>query len=41
LHKYVDHKLMFEKAFMNPVNPILTAINWQPEPTISLEDFFA
>ena len=41
LHKYVDHKLMFEKAFMNPVNPILTAIDWRPEPTVSLEDFFA
>ena len=40
LHKYVDHKLMFEKAFMNPVNPILDAIGWKPEPTISLEDFF-
>jgi DNA polymerase elongation subunit (family B) len=40
LHKYVDHKLMFEKAFMNPVNPILDAIGWKPEPTVSLEDFF-
>jgi DNA polymerase elongation subunit (family B) len=41
LHKYIDYDMMFEKAFMQPVQPILDAIGWTPEEVISLEDFFA
>jgi DNA polymerase elongation subunit (family B) len=41
LHKYVDYDLMFDKAFLAVVEPVLTAMGWQAEETISLEDFFA
>ena len=40
LHKYVDHSKMFEKAFLNVVTPVLDAMEWKAEETISLEDFF-
>jgi len=41
LHQYIDYEKMFEKAFMQPVQPILDAIGWTPEAVVSLEDFFA
>jgi hypothetical protein len=40
LHKYVDYDLMFDKAFLAVVEPVLTAMGWKAEETISLEDFF-
>jgi DNA polymerase elongation subunit (family B) len=40
LHKYVDYDLQFEKAFLEVVRPILAAIGWNEEETVSLEDFF-
>ena len=40
LHKYVDHSKMFEKAFLNVVTPVLDAMQWKAEETVSLEDFF-
>ena len=40
LDKYVDHDLMFDKAFLAVVRPVLTAMDWKEEETVSLEDFF-
>ena len=40
LHKYIDYDLQFEKAFLEVVRPILAAIGWNEEETVSLEDFF-
>lgn len=40
LHKYIDYDLQFEKAFLEVVRPILAAIGWQEEDTVSIEDFF-
>jgi DNA polymerase elongation subunit (family B) len=40
LHKYVDHQLMFQKAFLAVVDPVLGAMDWKAEETVSLEDFF-
>ena len=41
LEKFVDRKLMFEKAFLASVRPVLDAMDWKEEETVSLEDFFA
>lgn len=41
LHKYVDYNLQFDKAFLAVVRPVLEAIGWREEETVSLEDFFA
>jgi DNA polymerase elongation subunit (family B) len=41
LDKYIDYDLQFEKAFLEVVRPILAAIGWNEEETVSLEDFFA
>ena len=40
LHKYIDYDTMFEKTFIEPIKLILDAIDWEVEPTASLEDFF-
>ena len=41
LHKYIDYNLQFEKAFLEPLTIILRAIDWKPERSASLEDFFS
>lgn len=40
LHKYINYDLQFEKAFLDVVRPILAAIGWNEEETLTLEDFF-
>ena len=40
LNKYVDYDLMFDKAFLAVVRPVLEAIGWKEEDAVSLEDFF-
>ena len=40
LHQYIDHSLQFDKAFMSPIRPVLDAIGWKEEPSVSLLDFF-
>lgn len=39
--KYIDYDKQFEKSFLEPLEIILSAINWRTEKTESLEDFFA
>jgi len=40
LDKYVDYDLMYEKAFLTVVRPVLDAMQWREEEVVSLEDFF-
>ena len=39
--QYIDYDLQFNKSFLEPLDIILSAINWQSEKVESLEDFFA
>ena len=41
LHDYIDYETQFQKAFVDPIETILTAIGWTVEPVSSLEDFFS
>lgn len=42
LDKYIDRKVMFEKAFLNPLNDILAAMGWTANKEVSsLEEFFS
>lgn len=40
LSKYVDNDVQFEKTFIKPITPILEAIGWKAEESVSVEDFF-
>jgi hypothetical protein len=40
LHDYVDYDMMWQKTFIDPINIILTAINWKVEPVSTLDYFF-
>ena len=39
--KYVDYELIFQKAFLDPLDNILKPIGWHTEPQATLEDLFA
>ena len=41
LHKYVDYELMFQKAFLEPMDTIVKSMGWHTEPVATLEDLFA
>jgi DNA polymerase elongation subunit (family B) len=40
LEKYIDYDTQFEKAFLEPISAILSAIGWEAEKTATLESFF-
>jgi DNA polymerase elongation subunit (family B) len=40
LHSFIDYDTMFDKAFVEPLRPVLDAMGWDVEPKASLEDFF-
>jgi len=41
LQKYVDYDIQFKKAFIDPIQIVLSCIGWNSEKTNSLEDFFS
>ena len=40
LHRFVDHDLQFDKAFVEPLKAVVNLINWNVEPVASLDSFF-
>ena len=41
LHRFVDYDMQFDKSFVEPLKNIVQLINWNVEPTASLDTFFA
>ena len=41
LHKFIDYNKQYDKAFVDPIKHLLDALEWEVEPTATLEDFFA
>jgi DNA polymerase elongation subunit (family B) len=40
LHSFIDYDLQFQKAFLDPLEPILTAIGWSAEERVTMDDVF-
>ena len=40
LDRFVDYETQYFKSFIKPIDPILTAIGWTPEPRSDLSSFF-
>ena len=41
LHRFIDHDMQFDKAFVEPLKAVIGLIGWNPEPVASLDSFFA
>jgi DNA polymerase elongation subunit (family B) len=41
MDQYIDFDMQYEKAFLDPLDTIMQAINWRLEKVATLEDFFA
>ena len=39
--QYIDYDLQFEKSFLEPLDIILSSINWHAEKIESLDSFFS
>ena len=40
LHDYIDYKTQFAKTFLDPLEPILEAIDWSSKERNTLDDIF-
>jgi DNA polymerase elongation subunit (family B) len=40
LHRFIDHDMQFDKAFVEPLKAVISLIGWNPEPVASLDSFF-
>tara|TARA_R110001606_G_scaffold138666_4_gene276970 strand:- start:7041 stop:9524 length:2484 start_codon:yes stop_codon:yes gene_type:complete len=40
LDSYVDYEMLFDKAFIEPLNTITKGLGWHPKPVATLEDLF-
>lgn len=41
VHKYIDYDMMFQKAFIEPMDTIIKSLGWNTEPQATLEDLFS
>ena len=41
LHGYIDYNLMFEKGFLDPLDPIFKALGYSTEETVDIESFMS
>ena len=41
IHRYVDYELMFQKAFLDPMDTIVKSLGWDTEEKNTLEDLFS